>query len=300
MLLDLHDHLRSEPPSAAELTRRYVETGKRPDVERRKALSARSVQYAHTVAQMAFSHAVEDGDLAVAPTAAVPRTARPKLRRDDQPDMLTWDATETRTFLAAVTDPLWHALFAVALDTGMRPGELLALRCDAVDLERATLSVRRSRVQIGAEVVESSPKTKASRRAVQAAPGTVELLRKWRTTWCRNRLRAGEAWERADKPTGDGYVFVDNLGRALLPDAASGAFDRWVAAAGVKRLRFHDLRHTSATLDLAAGVHPKIVQEKLGHSSIAITLDLYSHVGEGMGAAAAELRGQLLYRTPEQ
>jgi integrase len=228
----------------------------------------------------------------VAPTAAIPKTARPKLDRD-RAEMVTWDADEARQFLGAVDDKLWHTLFALALDSGMRRGELLGLRWESVALDAATVAVVRNRIQVGHRIVESSPKTKRSRRTIQVAAGTVDVLKRWRSTQKRARLRAGEAWEGNDEH--GGYVFTDALGRALLPDAASGALERWIAHTGVKRLRFHDLRHTSATLDLAAGVHPKIVQEKLGHATVALTLDLYSHVIAGMGADAAASRGQLLY-----
>lgn len=293
LLMKLYDHLRSEPASAAELARRFIDTGRRPDVERRKALSARSVQYAHTVGQMAFRYAVEEGALAVSPSAAIPKTARPTLA-PDRDEMVTWDADEARRFLEAVDDPLWHALFALALDSGMRRGELCGLKWDSVALDAGTVAVVRNRVQVGRRVVESSPKTKRSRRTVQVAPGTVDVLKRWRATQRRARLAAGEAWQ-GDTPGESGYVFADALGRPLLPDAASGALERWVAHTGVKRIRFHDLRHTSATLDLAAGTHPKVVQEKLGHASVALTLDLYSHAVAGMGADAAASRGRLLY-----
>jgi len=179
-------------------------------------------------------------------------------------------------------------MWAVALDAGLRRGELLGLKWEDVDLNTAGLAVRRSRVLANNKVVESTPKSSRA-RTISIAPGTVAVLRRWRTQMLEERLSAGPAY------TDTGYVFVDALGRPLQPDTVSWYWERAVAAAPVPAIRLHDARHTSATLDLAAGTHPKVVQEKLGHANISMTLDLYSHVVPGMQESAAAARGALLY-----
>ena len=124
--------------------------------------------------------------------------------------------------------------------------------------------------------------TDAGRRSVDLDPATVDVLRGHRARQLEERLSFG-----LGRPEPDGFVFTAPTGEALHPGLVSRAFDRLVKGGGLPRITFHGLRHTSATLALAAGVHPKVVQERLGHSSIGITLDLYSHSVPGMQAEAA-------------
>jgi integrase len=115
-----------------------------------------------------------------------------------------------------------------------------------------------------------------SQRQILLAPATVVSLRQHRALQRRERLALGEAW------TDTGYVFVDEAGRSYHPHSYLPMFRRACATAGVPRTRLHDLRHTMATLALEAGVHPKVVQEQLGHSGINVTLDIYSHVPQAV------------------
>jgi len=163
---------------------------------------------------------------------------------------------------------MWRLFVA----TGMRRREVAGLRWTGVGLSACRLSIRSTRVLVYgvAQVIE--PKTSKSRRVVALDVGTVAALEVHRQLQDIDRRRAAEAWEET------GYVFTREDGRPVDPDRISHLFGLAVVASGLPRIRLHDLRHTAATLALGAGIHPKVVSERLGHSTITITLDTYSHV----------------------
>jgi integrase len=172
----------------------------------------------------------------------------------------------------------------------MRRGELVGLRWTDVDLEAGRLTVRRAVVTVRYEMIESEPKTEKSRRPIALDPQTVKILREWRVRQLEERLLCGGGWIDTDD------VFTRPDGSGLHPDRVSKLFDAAVNNAGVPRLRLHDVRHTWATMALRAGVHPKIVSERLGHSSIQITLDIYSHITEEQDREAAIRVADLMRR----
>jgi integrase len=135
-------------------------------------------------------------------------------------------------------------------------------------------------------VVVAEPKAR-SRRLITLDGSVVEALRAHRRRQLEERLAVGPAWDDS------GYVFVDEIGRPYHPARLRVMFERACRVAGVPQIRLHDLRHTMATTALRAGIHPKVVQERLGHSSIALTLDTYSHVSPTLQRAAAEKLGEL-------
>lgn len=157
-----------------------------------------------------------------------------------------------------------------------------------VDVQSARVSIQRARVTVGYEAREQPPKTAQSRRAVSLDAETVAVLKAWKATQAAERLAWGPAW------TDTGHVFTREDGEPLHPDRVSKLFEKAVQAAGVPRIRLHDLRHTSATLALAAGIHPKIVQERLGHATISQTLDTYSHTTPTLHEDAAAKLGALM------
>lgn len=186
-------------------------------------------------------------------------------------------------------DDRLYALWFLFLTTGMRRGEAVGLRWTDVDLGGGVLSVSRAVASVDGGAVETEPKTAKGRRAIALGPSTVDALRQHRDRQLAERELVGGGW------TESGSVFTYPDGRTLHPDHVMVVFRRLVAGLGVPQIRLHDLRHTAATLALVAGVHPKIVQERLGHSSIGITLDTYAHVVQGMQAdAAAKVAGLLL------
>ncbi len=202
-------------------------------------------------------------------------------------ELQTWDAAEVRTFLASVHDDRNAAAYRLLATTGMRRGEALGLRWSDVDLDAGRVTVNRSLSVVDSELVWSSPKTTRSRRSVSLDPETTASLRAHRRRQLEERVAAGDAWNDAD------LVFCDALGGPLHPDRFTRAFGSAARRAGVKQIRLHDLRHTWATLALQAGIHPKVVSERLGHATTGITLDLYSHVQPELDASAATTVAQL-------
>jgi integrase len=189
----------------------------------------------------------------------------------------TFTVEQARSFLEAVQGDRLEALYVLAITTGMRQGELLGLRWQDVDLERRRLQLVRQL------------KTRQSRRAVLLPELVTTALVNHRARQAAEREGQGVGWEE------HGLVFPNTVGRPLDPhNLRQRSFFPLLERAGLPRIRFHDLRHSCATLLLGEGVHPKIVSDLLGHSQIGITLDLYSHVTATMQAVAAEAMGRLL------
>jgi integrase len=189
----------------------------------------------------------------------------------------TFTAEQARSFLKVVQGDRLEALYVLAITTGMRQGELLGLRWQDVDPERHRLQLVRQL------------KTRQSRRAVLLPELAATALADHRDRQAAEREQQGVLWEE------HGLVFPNTVGRPLSPNnLRCRSFFPLLARAGLPRIRFHDLRHSCATLLLGEGVHPKVVSDLLGHSQIGITLDLYSHVSATMQAVAAEAIGRLL------
>ena len=250
-----------------------------------RGLSSKTVHNVHLALRKALADAVDEGLIRTNPAAGAH-----KLDRDAAPEMLTWSQDELRRFLAAVEDERDYPLWRLAAQTGMRRGEVLGLRWRDVDLPGARLSVRQQLVRAGSELVPGPPKTAAGRRLIALDPGTVRALRARRAAWLAEHGARIPANHDVD------LVFCRPDGQPDDPDVVSQRFQSAIGRAKVPRIRLHDLRHTHATLLLQAGVHPKVVQERLGHASITITLDRYSHVIEGMQADAAAKIGALVDR----
>jgi integrase len=242
-----------------------------------RPLSATTVRYIHAVVHHALEDAVRWGLLVrnVADAVEPPRRGRGEL--------VVWTAEEVRRVLRAAEGDDLEALWRLALTTGMRRGEVLGVKWSDLDWEAGALAVQR-RLGRGetARLTEDEPKTPTSRRRIALDAATLAALKRHRARQAEHRLKLGEAY------TDRGYVFTGTFGAPLHPNVLYRRFAALIARAGVRPVRFHDLRHTSATLALALGVHPKIVAEPLGHSSIGMTLDLYSHVSADMQRQAAE------------
>lgn len=249
-------------------------TAKRAD-GRPGTLSPRTVRLTHTVLREALQHAVEWGMIVrnVADATKPPRAVRPQVQ--------VWDSDEVGQFLQAAATEEHNPLWLVAVMTGMRRGELLGLRWQDVDLTAGVLHVRHTLTVAKGIRALTPPKTKSGRRTIPLPPSCLAALKAHRKVQAAARLAALE-W--ADRDA----VFTASNGGWLDPGNLSRAYDRLVVAAKVKRIRFHDLRHTSATLLLKQGVNPKVVSERLGHATISITLDTYSHVLPSMQREAAD------------
>ncbi|HEV2952732.1 MAG TPA: site-specific integrase, partial [Candidatus Dormibacteraeota bacterium] len=197
--------------------------------------------------------------------------------------------TETQTFLAHADSDRFAALYVLAITTGMRQGELLGLHWRDIDLSARVLRVRGSLQRTKKGLGISEPKTSHSRRQVELAAIAVEALRDHQDRQQAERSRWPGAWADLD------LVFPNEIGRPVeAGNLIRRSFWPILDRAGLRRIRFHDLRHTAATLLLAKSVHPKVVSEMLGHSRIGITLDLYSHVTRTMQREATDAMDDLL------
>lgn len=203
--------------------------------------------------------------------------------------MRVLDAEQAARLLGVAAERPLYALVYLALATGARLAELLGLRWQDVDLERRMLHIARSARRLqGRGVVFQDTKTHRSRRPVALSSQAVAVLRDHRRTQAEHWLAVGPAYAE------QGLVFAGPTGRALDGGNARRAFSRITREAGLDPLRFHDLRHATATLLLGRSIHPKIVADMLGHSQISITLDLYSHVTPAMHEAAADALDSIL------
>jgi integrase len=196
--------------------------------------------------------------------------------------MRTWDAPTLARFLEAERGHRYHPLWVLMATTGCRRGEALGLRWSDVDLDAGTIQLRNTIGSVAGRITFSDSTKSGGGRPVKLDAGTVAVLKAWRKKQTAERLLLGAGY------TDHGLVFCRPTGEPPNPNTVSWIFTDAVRRHGPPRIRVHDLRHTWATLALEAGVHPKVVQERLGHSSIAITLDLYSHVVPAMDSDAAE------------
>ncbi len=241
----------------------------------RGGLSARTVVHHHRVLSEALKQAVRWRLLAINPCELVdpPRPARR--------EMNILDEAQTGALIGAAESSRIGVTVLLAATTGMRRGEILALRWRDLDLERRTLSVVRTLEETKKGLSFKEPKTERSRRTIMLPQVSVEALRRHRAKQASDRLRAGRAWADHD------LVCTDALGEPIRPDYLTHAFTKLVARLGLN-VRFHDLRHSHMSHLLAAGVHPKVASERAGHASVSFTLDTYSHVLPGLQEDAAE------------
>lgn len=210
----------------------------------------------------------------------------PKASANRRADKLrTWSSAELRSFLTRSETEGDRDLAAWRLlgTTGMRRGEALGLRWRDLDLDAGTLEIAQTVIVVDHEVLFGTPKTAAGERSIALDAGTVAALRMHRALRARERLALG----RGQAEPGD-LVFSEPEGSPLHPEALSKRFDRRAKRYGLPHIGVHGLRHTYATLALRAGVHPSIVQRRLGHSTIAVTLGTYSHVTPDLDEGVAE------------
>jgi len=237
-------------------------------------LAVNSVKLAHRVLHRALADGVRWNVVPTNPASSV------RVPKGEHKEMSVWTAEEARRFLDSLEQDRLRGLWALALHTGMRRGELAGLRWSDIDLDGATLTVSQQRTTAGSKTVTMAPKARSQRQLLLADP-TVSSLREHLDRQTSERTDAGVAWVES------GYVFVDESGDPLLPQRITKMFAAAIARADVPTIRLHDVRHTMATNALAAGVHPKVVQEQLGHSTIAVTMDTYSHVPQAVRRESA-------------
>ena len=239
-------------------------------------LSGGSVLNLHLVLTNALSQAVRWGYIGANPAAG----AQPPRPRRKELQVLDQQATEA--ILEAASGTRMEAPIGIAIATGMRRGEVLGLRWPDIDEAVTYAQVSRTLQNTTEGLVFEQPKTRRSRRKVVLPAFLKPYLERQKADQALRREALGEAWVNED-------VVVDFVdGSPWNPDSFTPAWAAFLRRAGLPHVRFHDLRHAHATLMLSKGVHPKIVSERLGHASIGITLDPYSHVLPAMQQEAAD------------
>ncbi len=246
-------------------------------------LSARTVSHNLTILKNALNQAVRSGLLPrnVASLVDSPRVARYEIQ------ILTPE--QVKALLEAAHGDRYETLYLVAIATGLRMGELFGLRWSEVELERARLNVKAALSRKKGSWSLTEPKSKSSRRSVVLPFQVVASLKEHRLRQLEDRLAAGPDWQDND------LVFCTRVGTPLAAcNLHRRSFKPLLEKAGLPDIRFHDLRHTCASLLLGQNEHPKVVQDLLGHSTISLTMDTYSHLMEGMRRSAAQKMESLL------
>jgi integrase len=251
-------------------------------------LSARTVRYAHAILRSALRQAVRWQLLRADPTKGV------QLPRQQSGEMRVLTTEQARAFLRIAVPTQYGCIFAMALTTGMRPSEYLALRWQDVDWEHGTASIVRTLHRNNGRWCFAEPKRARSRRVVRLQSWVLNLVKNMRNT------RPGEILQQDCNSQYSGLVFTTECGEPINEDyLVKNHFKPILRDAGLPDIRLYDLRHTAATLALALGIPPKVVSEQLGHASAAFTLDTYSHVLPHMqDETAAKMEAALVNGLP--
>ena len=251
-------------------------------------LSSRTVRYHHALIHVALQTAVK---WALVSRNVADAVDPPRFRRIE---MQTWDEEEVNQFLEAAKESPYYSLFYTALFTGMRRSEILALRWQDVDCIYCQIYVNRGLHQLkNGNFIFTQPKSAKSSRTIALTPSTILMLREYQEKQKLEREMLGTSLADGD------LVFSNVEGKPLRPNTITRAWTTLAAKCGLKVIRLHDARHTHASLMLKQGIHPKVVQERLGHSSIQMTIDTYSHVAPGIQEAAANRFDEILNHKTE-
>ncbi len=276
-------HLRLSDMRADDIERAFARIRRGVD-GRGKPVSPALIARLKTTLRAALNVAVKRGLLHANPALHV------EVQAHERPAVRVWDAATTGAFLDATADGLHGAMWHLIASFGLRRGEAAGLRWVDVDLEAGVVAVAVQRTQIGRAVAESAPKTTKGVRTLSLDAGTIEVLRAHRTLQSASRLAWGAAW------VDSGLVFTMEDGRGLQPQYVTRLFAKACRNGGFPLIRLHDLRHTSASLGLAAGESLVEVSKRLGHSQLAITADTYTHVLPVVALASSEARAALIPR----
>ncbi|MFE4201981.1 tyrosine-type recombinase/integrase [Aneurinibacillus aneurinilyticus] len=247
-----------------------------------RGLAPATIRRAHVIFSSAMNQAVKWGMISKNPCEHV------DLPRKERKEMNVFTPEEARIFLEAAVYDRWHALYVLLLTTGMRPGEALGLKWG--DIKDGKIRIQRTLIRRGAGWRLDEPKTSRSRRTIPLPGTAVDVLKEHKLRQTEQRFKAGENYHNHD------FVFAVENGEPInLSNLTNHSFKPLLKGAGLKNIRLYDLRHTCATLLLAAGENPKVVSERLGHESITLTLDTYSHVLPDMQKKAAEKLENMLF-----
>ncbi|WFU28343.1 tyrosine-type recombinase/integrase [Bradyrhizobium sp. CB1717] len=263
--------IRLKPQDISAMYAKALESGRR---DGKGGLSPRTVHHMHRVLKQALGQAVKWQSLQRNPADAVDP---PKVEKSA---METYDMAQTAALIEAMRPTRMHVPTLLAVLCGMRRGEIAALRWKSIDLSAGQLAVVESAEQLNSTVRLKPPKSGRA-RTVALSASLVEELRAYRATQAQDLLKLGV------RLSDEHFVCAHADGTMMQPTFITHEWVRLIKDAGLPVYRFHDLRHAHATHLLQSGVHPKIASERLGHSKVSITLDLYSHVLPGMQEDAA-------------
>jgi integrase len=264
--------------TAVDLDRLYAKLSSVGSAGGRGPLSKATVRQVHMVLGKALGDAARKG---LVQRNVVRLASPPSAMSARAPEMQVWTPEQVRAFLDFVATDSHGSMVRLAALTGLRRAELCGLRWQDVDLNAARLVVRKAITTVDHEPSAGDLKSTRSRRVIDLDAKTVTVLRAQRKQQLEDRLLAGATW------VDTGLVFTMPDGRGWHPDVITRAFARLVQRSGLPRIRLHDLRHSHATHLLAAGTNPRVTSERLGHASVAFTLDVYGHVLPGQQADAA-------------
>lgn len=252
--------------TSADILRYYAWASDHGRKDGKGGLSKKTILQYHRILHNAMERAVEDEIINSNP---VKESIAPVPDDNENIHVISYD--EARALLDVAGTCKYRDCIQFALQTGMRRGEILGIKFNDCNLDKGELKISRSLCQIDNETFEKSPKTKSGRRTIKLMKSTVELLRRIKSEHSKNKLFLEDLYVDND------YIFAEANGEPYKPESMTHSFIHFRNKVNLK-ITFHDLRHTHASWLLASNIHPKIVSERLGHSGIQITLDLYSHL----------------------
>lgn len=250
-----------------------------------KGLASATVKRIYNTLNTALNQAEK---MKIIPTNVASLIDKPKVKRKE---LEVWNIDEVNNFIAVSNSHRYYVAFHLAIMTGMRQGEILGLRWIDVDFERSQLFIRQTLSHDGKEF-KAGAKTSSGIRSITLDSLTIEHLKK------QKRILQNEKYHAPPPYFDKGLVIATATGNQLIPRDLKKVFDRLISEANLRKITFHDLRHTHASLLLKQNVHPKIVSERLGHSSIQMTLDTYSHLMPNMQKQVANDLADMLFPTP--
>jgi integrase len=258
-------------------------------LKRQAGCGQRTLRLINGILYHALEDAVEHELIFRNPVREIPKVRQPY----HEQKVLTLD--QVQMFLQVCRGTRWEALFCLAITGGMRVGELLGLRWTDIDWERRRLQVLRQLQRLPRQgLIFSEPKTVSSRRSIALGREMIAMLRVHADVQQQEKCLVGEKWRETN------LVFPTGIGTPMDPHRLMDVYKHLLKQAELPDCRLHDLRHTAATLMLGWGIHPKVVQERLGHSRISHTLGTYAHVLPSIQGEAAEKMDELVLRTGEK
>ncbi len=281
----LNSHIRAKLGAKRLSDIQSYEVQKLYNDMKKAGYSPKTIRHAHNVLSSALKQAVKWKMLMQNPCDIC------ELPRSEKAEMMYFTPEETTKFLGAAKDDKYFPAFLLAIETGMRPEEYLGLQWKDIDFDNKALSVRRALVvKKGGGFIFTEPKTKKSRRSIPISNSLIDALKTHRRNQLEERMKLGASYQTFD------LVFASEIGTPLLHgNLLRRHFKPIRDKANLPKIRLYDLRHTTATLLLSAGENPKVVSERLGHASIVLTLDTYSHVLPSMQRTATDKLEKMMF-----